>query len=207
MQPKLECLTVMLPSMVLKVDTFLDTKFECKFVALSVTKLKYLCCGDSSSFVLSAVSLQALVAPKLSPRRHRFLDYVDSLIFFLPFSSKSQAEAARANTSTTHEDWSALREHLQQDHHKPESRDILIKAWKNYVATSFEQPACRRRRRLEQHRRCRRRYLFFIWRTMTMLRLRMSFLWMILSKWSYSTQPLDCFGLPRRFAAVGRFFQ
>ena len=67
MQPKLECLTVMLPTMVLKVDTFLDTKFECKFVALSVTKLKYLCCGDSSSFVLSAVSLEALVAPKLSP--------------------------------------------------------------------------------------------------------------------------------------------
>ena len=70
-----------------------------------------------------------------------FLDYVDSLFFFLPFSSKSQAEAARANTSTTHEDWSALREHLQQDHRTPESRDILIKAWKNYVATSFEQPA------------------------------------------------------------------
>ena len=67
MQPKLECLTVMLPMMVLKVDTFLDTKFECKFVALSVTKLKYLCCGDSSSFVLSAVSLEALLAPKLSP--------------------------------------------------------------------------------------------------------------------------------------------
>ena len=72
---------------------------------------------------------------------NRFLDYVDSLFFFLPFSSKFQAEAARANTSTTHEDWSALREHLQQDHHKPESRDILIKTWKNYVATSFEQPA------------------------------------------------------------------
>ena len=73
---------------------------------------------------------------------HHFLDYVDSLFFFLPFSSKSQAEAARANTSTTHEDWSALRKHLQQDHRKPESRAILIKAWKNYVATSFEQPAC-----------------------------------------------------------------
>ena len=134
---------------------------------------------------------------------HRFLDYVDSLFFFLPFSSKSQAEAARANTSTTHEDWSALREHLQQDHRKPESRAILIKAWKNYVATSFEQPACRRRRRLEQHRRCRRRHLFFIWRTMTMLRLRMLFLRMILSKWSYSARPLDCFGLPRR---SGPFF-
>ena len=70
----------------------------------------------------------------------RILDYVDSLFFFLPFSSKSQAETARANTPTTHEDWSALREHLQQDHRKPESRAILIKAWKNYVATSFEQP-------------------------------------------------------------------
>ena len=71
----------------------------------------------------------------------RFLDYVDSLFFFLPFSSKSQAETARANTPTTHEDWSALRGHLQQDHRKPESRAILIKAWKNYVATSFEQPS------------------------------------------------------------------
>ena len=50
-------------------------------------------------------------------------------------------ETARADTPTTHEDWSALREHLQQDHRKPESRAILIKAWKNYVATSFEQPA------------------------------------------------------------------
>ena len=64
MQPKLECLTVMLPTTVSKVDTFLDIKYECKFVALSVTKLKYLCCGDSSSFVISAVSLEALVAPK-----------------------------------------------------------------------------------------------------------------------------------------------
>ena len=70
----------------------------------------------------------------------RILDNVDSLFFFLPFSSKSQAETARANTPTTHEDWSALREHLQQDHRKPESRAILIKARKNYVATSFEQP-------------------------------------------------------------------
>ena len=72
---------------------------------------------------------------------NRILVYVDSLFFFLPFSSKSQAETARANTSTTHEDWPALREHLQQDHSKPESQAILIKAWKNYVATSFEQPA------------------------------------------------------------------
>ena len=71
----------------------------------------------------------------------RILDYVDSLFFFLPFSSKSQAETARANTPTTHEDWSALREHLQQDHRKPESRAILIKAWKNSAPTSFEQPA------------------------------------------------------------------
>ena len=70
----------------------------------------------------------------------RFLDYVDSLFFFLPFSSKSQAETARASTATTHEDWSALREHLQQDHRQIGGRDILIRAWKNWVATSFEQP-------------------------------------------------------------------
>ena len=50
-------------------------------------------------------------------------------------------ETARADTPTTHEDWSALREHLQQDHRKPESRAILIKAWKNSAPTSFEQPA------------------------------------------------------------------
>ena len=72
---------------------------------------------------------------------NRILDYVDSLFFFLPFSSKSQVETARADTPPTHEDWSALREHLQQDHRKPESRAILIKAWKNSAPTSFEQPA------------------------------------------------------------------
>ena len=32
-------------------------------------------------------------------------DRVDSLFFFLPVSSKSQAETARANTPTTHEDF------------------------------------------------------------------------------------------------------
>ena len=124
---------------------FWTPKFECKFVALLVTKIKYLCCGNSSSFFLLCSVTRDLGGAEIVTQElffgNRFLDYVDSLFFFLPFSSKSQAEAARANTSTTHEDWSALREHLQQDHRKPESRDILIKAWKNYVATSFEQPA------------------------------------------------------------------
>ena len=65
-----------------------------------------------------------------------FLDYVDSLFFYLPFSSRGQAEKARAPSGTTDQEWAKLRTGLLQDH-----RPILIQAWKNYVATTFAQPA------------------------------------------------------------------
>jgi hypothetical protein len=73
-----------------------------------------------------------------------FLDYVDSLFFYLPFSSRGQAEKARAPSGTTDQEWAKLRTGLLQDHRNPENRPILIQAWKNYVATTFAQPAAGR---------------------------------------------------------------
>ena len=70
-----------------------------------------------------------------------FLDYVDSLFFYLPFSSRGQAEKTRAPSGTTDQEWAKLRTGLLQDHRNPENRPILIQAWKNYVATTFAQPA------------------------------------------------------------------
>jgi hypothetical protein len=70
-----------------------------------------------------------------------FLDYVDSLFFYLPFSSRGQAEKARAPSGTTDQEWAKLRTGLLQDHRNPENRPILIQAWKNYVATTFAQHA------------------------------------------------------------------
>jgi hypothetical protein len=81
-----------------------------------------------------------------------YLNYVDSLFFYLPFSSNLQADKIRLPTATTQEDWNRLRERLQQDHRKPENRPILIQAWKNYVANSFQQPTGAPPR-LGQHRR------------------------------------------------------
>ena len=70
-----------------------------------------------------------------------FLDYVDSLFFYLPFSSRGQADKICADSGTTNEDWAKLRDKLQKDHCKPENRPVLVQAWKNYVANSFAQPA------------------------------------------------------------------
>ena len=69
-----------------------------------------------------------------------FLDYVDNLFFYLPFSSKYEADKTRAKTGTRDDVWAKVRARLHEDHRKPENRSILIQAWKDYVANSFEQP-------------------------------------------------------------------
>ena len=68
-----------------------------------------------------------------------FLDYVDSIFFFLPFSSASEADAARGSIPTS--EWNKIRETLARDHRDPDNHAVLIQAWKDYVAKHFEQPA------------------------------------------------------------------
>ena len=68
----------------------------------------------------------------------QFLDYVDSIFFYLPFSSASEAEASKGITPTS--EWNKIRDTLAADHRDPKNHAVLIQAWKDYVAKNFEQP-------------------------------------------------------------------
>jgi hypothetical protein len=67
----------------------------------------------------------------------QFLDYVDSIFFYLPFSSASEAEASKGITPTS--EWNKIRDTLAADHRDPKNHAVLIQAWKDYVAKNFEQ--------------------------------------------------------------------
>ena len=69
----------------------------------------------------------------------QFLDYVDSIFFYLPFSSASEAEAAKGITPTS--EWNKIRDTLAADHRDPNNHAVLIQAWKDYVAKNYDQPA------------------------------------------------------------------
>ena len=68
----------------------------------------------------------------------QFLDYVDSIFFYLPFSSASEAEAAKGMLPLS--EWTKMRDTLAADHRDPNNHAVLIQAWKDYVAKNFEQP-------------------------------------------------------------------
>ena len=99
-----------------------------------MTQVRFICSVKRSTGCVETVSNEFFFGTG-------FLDYVDSLFFYLPFSSRGQAEKARAPSGTTDQEWAKLRTGLLQDHRNPENRPILIQAWKNYVATTFAQPA------------------------------------------------------------------
>ena len=68
-----------------------------------------------------------------------FLDYVDSIFFYLPFSSASEAEAAKGMLPLS--EWTKMRDILAADHRDPNNHAVLIQAWKDYVAKNYDQPA------------------------------------------------------------------
>ena len=81
---------------------------------------------------------EQVVIEKLFFGEH-FLDYVDSIFFYLPFSSASEAEAAKGMLPLS--EWTKMRDILAADHHDPNNHAVLIQAWKDYVAKNFDQPA------------------------------------------------------------------
>ena len=81
---------------------------------------------------------EQVVIEKLFFGEH-FLDYVDSIFFYLPFSSASEAEAAKGMLPLS--EWTKMRDTLAADHRDPNNHAVLIQAWKDYVAKNFDQPA------------------------------------------------------------------
>ena len=80
---------------------------------------------------------EQVVIEKLFFDEH-FLDYVNSIFFYLPFSSASEAEAAKGMLPLS--EWTKMRDILAADHRDPNNHAVLIQAWKDYVAKNFEQP-------------------------------------------------------------------
>ena len=81
---------------------------------------------------------EQVVIEKLFFGEH-FLDYVDSIFFYLPFSSASEAEAAKGMLPLS--EWTKMRDILVADHRDPNNHAVLIQAWKDYVAKNYDQPA------------------------------------------------------------------
>ena len=54
----------------------------------------------------------------------QFLDYVDSIFFYLPFSSASEAEAAKGMLFLS--EWTKMRDTLAADHRDPNNHAVLI---------------------------------------------------------------------------------
>jgi hypothetical protein len=81
---------------------------------------------------------EQVVIEKLFFGEH-FLDYVNSIFFYLPFSSASEAEAAKGMLPLSA--WTKMRDTLAADHRDPNNHAVLIQAWKDYVAKNYDQPA------------------------------------------------------------------
>ena len=82
---------------------------------------------------------EQVVIKKLFSGEH-FLDYVDSIFFYLPFSSASESEAEAAKGMLPLSEWTKMRNILAADHRDPNNQAVPIQAWKDYVAKNFDQP-------------------------------------------------------------------
>ncbi len=66
-----------------------------------------------------------------------FLKYIDSLFFYLLFSSLTEATKSRAGAGAPLEEWTTIRNNLVEDHHSSKNHHLLIQVWKDYVNKEF----------------------------------------------------------------------
>jgi hypothetical protein len=66
------------------------------------------------------------------------LSYIDSLFFYLPFASASQADKARSEADVELEVWERHRDNLRRDHEADGAREELKPLWKAYVRNKFQ---------------------------------------------------------------------
>ncbi len=71
----------------------------------------------------------------------RFLNWVDCLFFFFPFSSPTQAAGVAKTTGIPPSEWTTVRNFLEDDHRDSKNHHLFIEAWEEYVAKHFPQPA------------------------------------------------------------------
>ena len=66
------------------------------------------------------------------------LSYIDSLFFYIPFASASQADKARSEADVELEVWERHRNNLRLDHEAHGAREELKTLWKAYVRNKFQ---------------------------------------------------------------------